>query len=270
MTSIRACGLTDTGLAREHNEDCFAIDAENHLYVVADGMGGHSYGEVASRISVDSICAFVSRERERSQPELSPQELSPQGETRRTAEYDDRLQPHSNLLKAALLAAQEQVLSAIEEDLSLRGMGTTVVGLHLCDGIAAVAHVGDSRIYRVRRGEIEQLSDDHTWVNEQVIAGYLSAEQARTHPLRNVVTRALGGESEVAIDMQEVAVQEADLFLLCSDGLTGMLRDEEISVLLRDEPPLEEACQSLIKAANERGGADNITVVLVSIASGPS
>lgn len=265
MTSIRACGQTDTGLAREHNEDCFAIDAESHLYVVADGMGGHSYGEVASRISVDSICTFVSRRRD-----PSPEDLGPPEEILRSAGYDDQLQPHSNVLKAAILAAQEQVLGAIQEDVSLRGMGTTVVGLHVSDGIAAVANVGDSRIYRIRRGEIEQLSADHTWVHEQVVAGYLSAEQARSHPLRNVVTRALGGESEVAIDVQEMAVEEADLFLLCSDGLTGMLRDEEIIELLRDEPPLEEACQNLIKAANEHGGADNITVVLVSIVSDPS
>ena len=169
MTSIRACGQTDTGLAREHNEDCFAIDAESHLYVVADGMGGHSYGEVASRISVDSICTFVSRRRD-----PSPEDLGPPEEILRSAGYDDQLQPHSNVLKAATLAAQEQVLGAIQEDVSLRGMGTTVVGLHVSDGIAAVANVGDSRIYRIRRGEIEQLSVDHTWVHEQVMAGFLT------------------------------------------------------------------------------------------------
>ena len=254
MNAIDASGLTDTGLARQHNEDCFAIDEESHLFVVADGMGGHSHGEVASQLSVDSICEFVSREGNNTTTPLP---------------WDDGLRPHSNVLRGAILSAQRRVLRAIEGDLALSGMGTTVVGLMLKDGVGAVAHVGDSRIYRARNGSFELLTQDHTWVNEQVMAGYLSDEQARSHPLRNVVTRALGGEAEVDVELQEIAVQEGDVFLLCSDGLTGMLRDEEIRQILEGQPDLAEACQSLIDAANARGGSDNITALLVACGSGP-
>lgn len=250
MTAIDARGLTDVGLARQHNEDCFAIDEERCLYVVADGMGGHSHGEVASKLSVDSICEFVSGTGE---------------ENAVVGDGDENLQPHSNLLKQSILKAQSAVLNAIEGDLALSGMGTTVVGLMVKDEIGAIAHVGDSRMYRVRGAAFELMTQDHTWVNEQVMAGYLSEEQARTHPLRNVVTRALGGEAEVDVDLQEVRVEKGDVFVLCSDGLTGMLRDEEILQLLASEPDLNTACQNLIAAANARGGADNITVVLVEI-----
>lgn len=250
MTAIDACGLTDTGLTRQHNEDCFAIAEESGLFVVADGIGGHSHGEVASQLSIDSILDFVTRNGE----VTPPFQL-----------WDQDLLPHSNLLKGAILVAQKKVLRAIEGDLSLSGMGTTVVGLMVRDGFGAVAHVGDSRIYRARDDNFELLTQDHSWVNEQVMAGYLSDEQARTHPLRNVVTRALGGEAEVEVDIREVPVQLGDIFVLCSDGLTEMLRDEEILALLRQQPDLQAACQSLIDAANARGGADNITVVLVAI-----
>ena len=252
MIGIDAHGLTDTGLARQHNEDCFAIDEERKLYVVADGMGGHSHGEVASKLSVDSICEFVTRNGDAT-PSPHP--------------WDDALRPHSNLLRGAILSAQRRVLRAIEGDLSLSGMGTTVVGLMVQDDVGAVAHVGDSRIYRARKGTFELLTQDHTWVNEQVMAGYLSDEQARTHPLRNVVTRALGGEAEVDIDLQEVTLENGDVFLLCSDGLTGMLRDEEILSVLQGEPDLNVACQTLIDAANARGGSDNITAVIVACAT---
>lgn len=246
---FRAAGLSDTGLAREHNEDCFGIDGEAQLYVVADGMGGHSFGEVASRISVDSIVGFVAS--------ATPVE----------AADDVDLTQQSRRLRSAIVQAQGDVLGAIEEDESLRGMGTTVVGLLLDGEIGSLAHVGDSRIYRLRGGSLEQLTQDHTWVNEQVQAGYLTAEQARTHPLRNVVTRALGGEADVSVEVAELPVEVGDVFLLCSDGLTGMLRDTEIAALLQSGEDLDEICKSLIDAANERGGGDNITVVLVAVDS---
>ena len=141
---------------------------------------------------------------------------------------DSRLARHSNLLKMAVRMAHDHVLRAISKDGSLYGMGTTVVGILLAGAIAAVAHVGDSRAYRLRDGRLEQLTQDHTWVNEQVVAGFLSKEQARSHPLKNVVTRALGGESDVLVDVREIEVLPGDLYLLCSDGLTGMLSDADI------------------------------------------
>jgi PPM family protein phosphatase len=131
-----------------------------------------------------------------------------------------------------------------------------------------VAHVGDSRVYRLRDGKLEQLTQDHTWVNEQVVAGFLSKEQARTHPLKNVVTRALGGESDVLVDVREVEVLPGDLFLLCSDGLTGMLSDPDITERLSSGRSLHEICRTLVNDSNARGGIDNVTVVLLAIEDG--
>ena len=255
MTALHALGISDTGLVRDHNEDCFAIDAENCLYVVADGMGGHSYGEVASRISVECICGFIRQEGEASGMPAT---------TTTDSQSNEDLQPHSHLLRAAILAAQEQVLGAVDEDVSLRGMGTTVVGLLVRDGVSAVAHVGDSRVYCLRDGDLQLLTRDHTWINEQVMAGFLTDEQARTHPLRNVVTRALGGDNRVEVEVRELPMKDDDLYLLCSDGLTGMLRDSEIQKILERGQPLQATCQSLIDASNDRGGIDNITAVLVA------
>jgi PPM family protein phosphatase len=254
MIRVKACGLSDVGRARTHNEDCFGIDPEHHMFVVADGMGGHSHGEVASRIAVKAIQEFV--------------EQTADHDTTWPFVYDARLQRHSNRLKTAIRMAHDKVLRAIRHDGSLIGMGTTVVGFLLKGRIAAIAHVGDSRAYRLRNGHLELLTQDHTWVNEQVVAGYLSAEQARAHPLKNVVTRALGGESEVLVDVREVEVQPGDVYILCSDGLTTMLDDEEIKRRITGETPLEDACRALVQDANVKGGLDNITVVLVMVENG--
>ena len=245
----RASGLSDVGVIRSHNEDCFDIDPENQVFVVADGMGGHSHGEIASRLAIDAIKDFV--ERTADQDATLPFEMDP------------KLGRHGNRIRAAIRVAHDRVLKAIRQDSSLHGMGTTVVGL-LLDGVsAAVAHVGDSRAYRFRDGRLELLTQDHTWVNEQVVAGFLSEEQARSHPLKNVVTRALGGDTDVDIDVREWPVEEGDLFLLCSDGLTTMLTDDEILSRVRSEERPEEICGRLVRDANARGGYDNVSVVLV-------
>ena len=251
---IKACGLSDVGLTRAHNEDYFEIDPRHKLYVVADGMGGHSHGEVAAQIAVNAIRDFVEKTADK--------------DTTWPFGMDSRLSRHSNLLKMAVRIAHENVLRAISRDGSLYGMGTTVVGLLLSGGVAAVAHVGDSRAYRLRDGKLEQLTQDHTWVNEQVVAGFLSKEQARSHPLKNVVTRALGGESDVLVDVREVQVQPGDLYLLCSDGLTGMLSDADINERLSSGRTLHEICRTLVNDSNARGGIDNVTVVLLSIEEG--
>ena len=179
--------------------------------------------------------------------------------------YDPELQRHSNVLKAAVRLAHDQVLSAIRRDGNLYGMGTTVVGCMLRGTTAAVAHVGDSRAYRLHDGKLDRLTEDHTWVNEQVVAGFLSEEQARDHPLKNVVTRALGGDSEVRVDLQEIELAPGDTLLLCSDGLTTMLDDPEIEAQLRASAngDLAATCDRLVTEANQRGGHDNVTVVLL-------
>jgi serine/threonine protein phosphatase PrpC len=247
---VKACGLSDVGLTRAHNEDYFEIDPQHRLYVVADGMGGHSHGEVAAQIAVNTIHEFIAKTSDR--------------DTTWPFGMDTRLERHSNLLKMAVRMAHDQVLRAISKDGSLYGMGTTVVGLLFSGTVAAVAHVGDSRAYRLRGSRLEQLTQDHTWVNEQVVAGFLSKEQARSHPLKNVVTRALGGESDVLVDVRELEVEAGDLFLLCSDGLTGMLSDSDIRDRLATGRDLHEICRTLINDANARGGIDNVTVVLLA------
>ena len=251
MLRIKACGLSDVGLTRAHNEDYFEIDPQHRLYVVADGMGGHSHGEVAAQLAVNSIREFIARSADR--------------DTTWPFGMEDGLARHSNLLKMSLRIAHDHVLRAISKDGSLYGMGTTVVGLLLSGSTAAVAHVGDSRAYRLRADRLEQLTEDHTWVHEQVVAGFLSQEQARTHPLKNVVTRALGGESDVQVDVREIETAPGDLFLLCSDGLTGMLSDADIRDRLASGRSLHEICRTLINDSNARGGIDNVTVVLLAI-----
>ena len=179
-TRPRASGLSDVGVIRSHNEDCFDIDPDLQMFVVADGMGGHSHGEIASRIAVDAIREFVAK--------------TSDDDATLPFDVDPRLSRNSNRLRAAIRVAHDKVLKAIRNDASLHGMGTTVVGLLVDGESASIAHVGDSRCYRLRDGKLELLTQDHTWVNEQVVAGFLSEEQARVHPLKNVVTRALGGD----------------------------------------------------------------------------
>lgn len=251
MLRIEAFGSTDVGLLRNLNEDCFRIDDSSRVYVVADGMGGHNHGEVASQIAVDTILGFID---ERADHDGT----LPIG-------YDAGLREASNRLKRSIHVAHDEVLAAIRKDGSLIGMGTTVVGAIYDGPMIAIAHVGDSRGYRLRDGHLELLTQDHTWVNEQVVAGYLSEDQAKSHPLKNVVTRALGGDNEVVVDVIETPTRVGDLFLLCSDGLTTMLSDQEIHERLASSTDLAEIGNRLIRDANARGGFDNVTVVLMRV-----
>ena len=165
---------------------------------------------------------------------------------------------------AALNLANARVLEAMKKDARLRGMGTTVVACLAEEDTMSVAHVGDSRAYLVRDGALSRLTNDHSWVFEQVQAGMLTPEEAEKHPLRNVITRALGGALQVTPDASEVVSRPGDVYLLCSDGLTGMVPEEEILRVVRDNADdLEKACQVLIDTANERGGLDNVTAILV-------
>ena len=255
MLRMKACGLTDVGMARSHNEDCFGIDREHQLVVVADGMGGHSHGEVASRIAVESIHDYVGAYLQ---------------EDDGTNGFPDDHDP-GEVLATAIRNAHRRVLTAIQKDGSLYGMGTTVVGFLLAGDTATVAHVGDSRAYLLKEGRLELLTQDHTWVNEQVVAGFLSEEQARLHPLKNVITRALGGENQVQVDLKHIPVAAGDQFLLCSDGLTTMLSDPEIQRRIAESPVgLEDTVRALVEETNARGGLDNVTVVLVTVEEGGS
>jgi serine/threonine protein phosphatase PrpC len=242
---------SDVGRKRKGNEDSLARNEEQHLYVVADGMGGHAAGEVASRVAVEAIEEFVALTG-------GNEEITWPFGLDETISYD------GNRLKTAIRHANRKVLEATRERSELEGMATTVAAVLVDDDVANIAHVGDSRIYLWSAGELRLLTSDHSWINEQVQSGVISAEQARSHPLRNVVTRALGGRSELVVDVQSRRMERNDVLLLCSDGLTTMVPDAEIArILAESDTDLAAAAQALVDAANERGGEDNITVLLV-------
>jgi protein phosphatase len=249
---LEAWGATDVGLKRRLNEDVFLVDEDLGLYLVADGMGGHAAGEVASRLAADEIIRAFS------------DHASLQNETW-PEHWNMARSAAANLLIDSILAGHERVTRAVSRDSNLKGMGTTVVAaVHPPNSrTLIVCHVGDSRAYRLREGEFTLLTDDHSWVHEQVAAGFLTEEAARSHPLKNVVTQALGGSTDPRVDNLETEVVQGDLYLLCSDGLNSMLTDEEIAELLGVHGSLEEVAMRLIAAANERGGNDNISVVLL-------
>jgi protein phosphatase len=247
---VSAHGLTHVGRQRQHNEDAFLVESNAGLFLVADGMGGHAAGEIASRIAVDSISEFIlhTKEDDGTWPHA----------------YDEHYTRTTNRLMAALRMANQRVLEAMKKDARLRGMGTTVVACMADDEKMSVAHVGDSRAYLIREGQLSRITNDHSWVFEQVQAGMLTEAEAEKHPLRNVITRALGGALQVTPDASEISAQKGDVFLLCSDGLTGMVPETEIlRVVTANASDLQKACQQLIDAANERGGLDNVTAVLV-------
>jgi protein phosphatase len=249
---IRSTGATDVGLKRQLNEDVFLVDEDLGVYLVADGMGGHAAGEVASRLAADEIFRGFSG------GSSVTQESWPE-------HWNMSRSATANLLIDAILSGHERVTNAVSRDQNLKGMGTTVVvAVHpAASRNLVVCHVGDSRAYRLRHRRLEVLTEDHSWVHEQVAAGFLTEEAARTHPLKNVVTQALGGSAQPKVDLLETELMNGDIYLLCSDGLNSMLTDEEISDLLSDDAPLEERARRLIETANDHGGNDNVTVVLL-------
>ncbi len=246
---VTSFGRTDVGRQRQHNEDTFLVEEETGLYLVADGMGGHAAGEIASKIASESVAEFVHHT-------IEDDGTWPHA-------YDDQFSRTTNRIMAALKIANNRVLEAMRKDARLRGMGTTVVASLVDGGAASFAHVGDSRAYMVRGSELSRITNDHSWVFEQVQAGMLTEEEAEQHPLRNVITRALGGAMSVVPDASEIEMKEGDIFLLCSDGLTGMVSDSEIlATVIEHKDDLESACNVLIDKANESGGVDNVTTVL--------
>ena len=247
-------GMTHVGRQRQHNEDSYLVENDAHLFLVADGMGGHAAGEIASRIAVDSISEFIlhTKEDDGTWPHA----------------YDEAYKRTTNRLMAAVRLANTRVLEAMRKDARLRGMGTTVVAGLADDTTMSIAHVGDSRAYMIRDNKLSRITNDHSWVFEQVQAGMLTEAEAEKHPLRNVITRALGGALQVVPDATEIDSHPGDIYLLCSDGLTGMVPEEEIlRVVTGSDGDLEKACKQLIDAANERGGLDNITAVLIRAGS---
>jgi len=243
----RAFGLTDVGRRRETNEDDLLLEPDLGLYAVADGMGGHAAGEIASRLAIETL--LQARRREGS--------AGPKPTADESAMW----------LREAFSEANRRICDSIRLHEERRGMGTTVVALvHNGEG-AVVGHVGDSRVYLLRGDDLIRMTSDHSWVNEQVKLGLMSDDAAQRHPMRNIVTRALGSREDVLVDVASTRLEPGDVFVLCSDGLNTMLTDDEIRGLVlrhRDEP--ESACRALIHAANVSGGEDNVTVVIVRFA----
>ena len=253
--TLHCAGRTDVGRKRDYNEDDFVIDLDTGLMTLADGMGGHAAGEVASRLAVGTVTEFIRRSAGGSGNDW------PYG-------FDERLSLSANRLRAAVRLANEKIFRTIEENEELRGMGTTLVAALGRNGSVCVAHVGDSRAYSARADRLEQVTSDHSWVNEQVLLGLLTREEASRHPFRNVITRALGSREEIVPDIAEIAMSPGDRLVLCSDGLTTMLDDGQILEILRRHPRDDEAAASeLIARANAAGGEDNITVIVAGFSA---
>ncbi len=248
---ILSAGNTDKGRTRKNNEDSFLVDQAGSLYAVADGIGGHSGGEVASRMAVETL-REVMQDRRAGKDATPPYGLSPDAAPALTA------------LTYAFRLANIKLLEAGSRDPALSGMGTTMTAVLLKGKTACLAHVGDSRAYLLRNGALEQITEDHGVVAEQVRAGLIRPDQARKSPYRHIITRAIGIDREVVADHRTIEVRPGDVFLLCSDGLTEMVEDQEIERILKSTAP-PGAVEKLIKAANDHGGVDNITVVVVKV-----
>lgn len=237
---MKTFSITDTGIAREMNQDYyFSSDGPvgnlPNLYIVADGMGGHKAGDYASRYTIERIVASVMR---------------------------SGLQEPVAIIKGAIRKANELLVDESKEDESKRGMGTTVVIATIEEDKMVVANVGDSRLYVVG-SSMRQVTRDHSLVNEMVRLGEINAAEARIHPDKNIITRAIGASAQVEADFFEVELERTDQILMCTDGLTNMVRDEEIFRIMNGKETLEEKAEILVKTANANGGRDNITVMII-------
>ncbi|MBD2384221.1 Stp1/IreP family PP2C-type Ser/Thr phosphatase [Cylindrospermum sp. FACHB-282] len=234
-------GLSDPGLIRSNNQDAYYIDPEGRFFIVADGMGGHAGGEQASRIATEEIQAHLIANWQ--SPKSSQQ-----------------------LLEQALLAANKAILQDQQNHPERADMGTTAVVVIFRDSEQPwCAHVGDSRLYRLQESQLQQITEDHTWVARAIKIGDITPDEARVHPFRHVLSRCLGREDLHQVDVQPLSLNIGDRLLLCSDGLTEELADQKIAHYLHKSPLLDEAAISLVEAAKDQGGHDNITVVIVTL-----
>ena len=248
---VTSCGMTDVGVKRTNNEDNYLINDELNLFVVCDGMGGHVGGEYASAIAVNTVEEVLAS------MDYRPADLDVDPE-------DGPVEVTREKLRYAIRLAGKRIFEKAQEEPEYKGMGTTCLALLLDSGNAYLAHVGDSRGYVAHGGRIEQLTEDHSLVNEKIKAGLITPEQAKHHKLKNIITRSLGYMEDVEIDIQVRALRRGDRFILCSDGLSNLVDTGEIGEAVLDLGP-QEASRKLIELACERGGDDNITVVVARI-----
>jgi protein phosphatase len=250
-THFEVVAKTDVGLIRSNNEDSFGVDPDVGVLVLCDGMGGANAGEVASGIGVTTVLEYF---REAARVGAFPTFASDSGD----------LSPNAKALEDAMHCANRRIRESAASDPRRHGMGSTMVAAVVYEGAMAIANVGDSRIYRIRNQQIEQLTQDHSLVMEHVRRGLLTQEEANKSQLQNIITRALGAEEELLPDIEDLALSGGDRFLLCSDGLTRNLGDDEILSIVQQAVSLDEACDRLIGAANDAGGEDNVTCVLAA------
>jgi len=247
---IRYAAKTDVGLKRTHNEDYFSLIEDEQLFLVADGMGGHASGEVASKMAAEAIAEFYLRTKD--EDATWPYKM------------DRQLSYVENRLVCGIKLANYRIYEAQVQDIRFKGMGTTIVALLLEDERVYVAHVGDSRCYRIREGKIEQLTRDHSLLEDYLDAKPdMTEEEKRNFPHKNVITRALGMRDTVQVDIRRDELKDGDIYLLCCDGLSGMVPDETMRDIILGSPDLESAVSALVDAANEAGGVDNITAIVV-------
>jgi len=250
---LNIAGQTDKGLIRPNNEDDFFLDSKHGLLAVADGMGGHASGEIASKIAVDVLRDYFQQASEGKAPLIA-------------SCYNDNYSDATNQLCSAIQLANKAIHETAKSDPLLHGMGTTLAAILIRGRKLSIAHVGDSRVYLVRAGAIEQLTDDHTLVYEQVKRELLSKEEAAQSDFRHVLTRALGIAPFVDVDLNEMTLSEDDALILCSDGLSGMISDQDILLTVTSLDDPAATCRRLVDMANSNGGQDNITVIAGYIA----
>lgn len=248
---ITSCGITDVGQKRQNNEDNYLINDEVNLFIVADGMGGHVGGEYASQIAVTTIEEVLKNVEDFEQ------------EDQDTPSPSDNLMGHK--LKYAIRLAGKRIFERTADEPELRGMGTTAVAMVFDQNRIYLAHVGDSRAYLIRGGYIHQITEDHSLVNEQIKAGLISPESAKHHKLKNIITRSVGYQEDVEIDTMVRPIHQGDCYVLCTDGLSNLIEEDEIKDIVESSNSQEIAAQKLVELANSRGGDDNITVVTAII-----
>ena len=246
---VLAVGETNVGMKRAHNEDAFEVIDDERLYIVADGMGGHASGEVAAKMAIDTLREFMKATS--ADPEATwPYKMD------KSRGYEE------NRLITGIKLANLRIHEAAARDPKVRGMGTTIVAILVVDDGVLVAHVGDSRVYRIRDGKMEQLTDDHSLLNDYIKMKRLTEEEIANFPHKNVIVRALGMKETVKVDTRLDHPQPGDVYVLCSDGLAGPISDEEILELTTSTNDLKAGASRLIERANANGGPDNVTVVL--------
>lgn len=247
---LQHAAFSHVGRKRQTNQDCFLVNTECNLYLVADGLGGHAAGALAAKLTVTSIADFI-------------QLVSASAEVSWPFGYNLQFSFEHNVLRTAVLLSNLKVCHEAEAGEGHSGMGSTLVGTWVRQQTAFWTHLGDSRVYLLRSGELRQLSQDHSLVQEQLNRGIITAAEVLTHSLRHVVTRAVGSRDSLEVEVHDLSLQHGDVFLLCCDGLTDKVPHAEIHQLLSAGKELESTAQSLIDAANQAGGEDNITVIVM-------